>query len=527
MTSQANLLAGQAVVRSRVRHRRGLIRSATGALQQPLSVREAAKRYRGSNRGSISRVIKRLEAANTLDASELVDGIVGRPRLLTDEEEEAIVSFVIWMDRSGLPAAKYEIEDAANTLRRRRDPEAEPLSKMWYSRFRDNHPELQKSILKAGEVSRAEYESAGIEETKEWFQRLREKLRDALRKGKLTFNRRDFAGAFQEIFNEGFTTAHIIRGFEKSGIFPPTPEPAVTYLMKQKLKKKQAVNPAFSSLLPPEARFTLASDTAKRVGERYHDILSSPTIQGLKHIKNIVSEAILLEQVVESHVDDRRARIEKRYNQRKRGKRGKTIGDYFLNISLHDLRDQQTEFLADGEKKDIRQQLRLARSLAIRELDAIKKEWRENREVTIEGLPKRLQFKQWLEYTGKDVEYYSIDENRADMSRKLSQKEEFFTIDTQRAPEVNESIRNARFAAKPLSAVDLSRLNHSDDTVDFNLTQPHAYTDSEHEDNLNEFSDLDEVAMPSSPPCLPDYESLPESLSESPLPYSTPCPTQH
>jgi hypothetical protein len=88
--------------------------------------------------------------------------------------------------------------------------------------------------------------------------------------------------------------------------------------MKQKLKKKQAVNPAFSSLLPPEARFTLASDTAKRVGERYHDILSSPTIQGLKHIKNIVSEAILLEQVVESHVDDCRARIEKRYNQRKR-----------------------------------------------------------------------------------------------------------------------------------------------------------------------------------------------------------------
>ncbi|OBS16046.1 hypothetical protein FPOA_27858 [Fusarium poae] len=78
------------------------------------------------------------------------------------------------MDRSGLPAAKYEIEDAANTLRRRRDPEAEPLSKMWYSRFRDNHPELQKSILKAREVSRAEYEAAGIEETKEWFQRLRE-----------------------------------------------------------------------------------------------------------------------------------------------------------------------------------------------------------------------------------------------------------------------------------------------------------------------------------------------------------------
>ncbi|KAG8664520.1 uncharacterized protein FPOAC1_013859, partial [Fusarium poae] len=41
------------------------------------------------------------------------------------------------------------------------------------------------------------------------------KLREALRKGNLTFGRRAFAGAFQEIFNEGFTAAHIISGFQK------------------------------------------------------------------------------------------------------------------------------------------------------------------------------------------------------------------------------------------------------------------------------------------------------------------------
>jgi hypothetical protein len=174
MTSHINLLAGQAVVRSRHRHQSGLIRSAVGAVQKPLSIREAVKRYRGSNRGSIHRVIKQLEAANTLDASELIDPLIGRPRLLTDEEEEAIVSFIIWMDKSGLPASKHEIEDAANTLRSRRNPEAKPVSKMWYSRFRDNHPELHKSILKAREAARAEYEAAGLEETKEWFQRLQE-----------------------------------------------------------------------------------------------------------------------------------------------------------------------------------------------------------------------------------------------------------------------------------------------------------------------------------------------------------------
>ncbi|KAG8672655.1 hypothetical protein FPOAC1_005931 [Fusarium poae] len=51
------------------------------------------------------------------------------------------------------------------------------------------------------------------------FQFLKEahqkKLREALRKGNLTFGRRAFAGAFQEIFNEGFTAAHIISGFQK------------------------------------------------------------------------------------------------------------------------------------------------------------------------------------------------------------------------------------------------------------------------------------------------------------------------
>jgi hypothetical protein len=291
--------------------------------------------------------------------------------------------------------------------------------------------------------------------------------------------------------------------------------------MKKKLKGKQAVDPAFISLLPHESRFSIASDTAKRVGERYHEIFSSPTRQGMKHIRNIVSEAIMLAGIVNDYTEDRQGRITKRYNQRKRGKRAKAVGDYFLNVSLQDLRDQQAKFLAEGEKKDLRQQLRSTRSLIIREMDKLKAEWRENKEVIVEGLLKKLQFKQWLEHTGKDIEYYSMEESRANMSKKLSQKEEIFTIDTQRAPEVNESIRNARFAAKPLSTVDLSGLLQSDDSVNFTLTQPHAYTDDEYDDDLNEFSDLDDVAMPSSPPCLPDYESSPY------LPFSTPCPTRH
>ncbi|KAI8404827.1 hypothetical protein FOFC_14302 [Fusarium oxysporum] len=479
MHSSVNLRAAQAVVSSRLRLQSGRSRDAA----RPLSLRQAEDRFRGSKRASIARIVKKLEAANTLSIEDLPDQRGGRPRLLTEEEEEAIVAFVIWMQRSGLPASKYEVEDAANTLRRRRDPEARPVSRMWYRRFCDDHPELDKSILKAKEAARVEYEEAG------------------------------------EIFNEGFTAAHIISGFEKSGIFPPSDRPAVEYLLRKKLKTKKTVDPAFISLLPSETRFSTASATAQRVRDRYHNILSSPTLQGLKHVQNIVHEAILLEDHIKRHVEDRRARIEKRYHQRKRGKRARGASDYINTISLQELREQQDEYVTESQKKSIRSEIRQQRSQLIRELEALKQEWRDNREVIVEGITKKLQFKKWLEVTGKKNDYLSMDTQRSAMTEALNEVTDGFMIDTQHPPDLRESIRNAAFAAKPLEAVDFSLLPHSDDSVTFHLTRP------EETPCPSDFSSNSEVVMPSSPPCLPDYESPPQSSLPSAL--STPCPSQH
>ncbi|RKK74042.1 hypothetical protein BFJ69_g8781 [Fusarium oxysporum] len=715
MHSSANLRAAQAIVSARQRLLRGRIRDAAREATQPLTLRQAEERFPGSKRATIARIIKKLEAANSLNPEDLPDDRGGRPRLLTDDEEEAIVAFVVWMQKSGLPASKYEVEDAANTLRRRRDPDAKSVSRMWYRRFCDDHPELDKSILKAKEASRVEYEEAGVKETKQWFQRLTEvitnykigasecwnadqagvrvgilrerveclvvrnaagdttppwlifksfptlewaqiegdsqirfaqsdtafsnaeitlqwakhfnrysweksatvqrrgldfeqyfgcnehlqqprnafreydlppntetiqkegpvwrllvidgfaghgsfafreycmkfnilvafllphsthilqpmdvgvfqylknahqrKLREALRKGKLTFNRRDFAGAFQEIFNEGFTRAHIISGFEKSGIFPPTDRPAVEFLLRKKLKAKKTVNPAFLSLLPSETRFTTASATAQRLRDQYHDILSSPTRQGLMHIQKIVNEAILLEKHVLENVNDRRTRIEKRYYERKRGKRAQGASDYINTISLQELREQQDEYVAESQKKSIRSEIRQQRSQLIRELEALKQEWRDNREVTVEGITKKLQFKKWLEVTGKKNDYLCMDTQRSAMTEALNEVTDGFMIDTQHPPDLRESIRNAAFAAKPLEAVDFSLLPHSDDSVTFHLTRP------EETPCPSDFGSNSEVVMPSSPPCLPDYESPPQSSLPS-VP-STPCPSQH
>ncbi|KAJ4009426.1 hypothetical protein NW766_008543 [Fusarium irregulare] len=132
-----------------------------------------------------------------------------------------------------------------------------------------------------------------------------------------------------------------------------------------------------------------------------------------------------------------------------------------------------------------------------------------------------MRFKQWFQHTKRYGEYASLDASRAEISSQLKKKEDCFMIDTQLAPEAREAIRNAGFAAKPLSAADLSGLLNSDDSVDFQLTQPPADADFNEGDSFIDLSEEEEVAMPSSPPYLPDYES--------PLPTvpSTPCPAQH
>jgi hypothetical protein len=191
----------------------------------------------------------------------------------------------------------------------------------------------------------------------------------------------------------------------------------------------------------------MASDTARDVGNRYHDILSSLTLRGLEAIRKIVNDAIVLEDIVKNHVKDRRARIEKRYHQRKRGKRARPVRDYIHNLSLQELRDQHAEFVKAGAAVQQESQLRNLRSFAIRQMEEIKAEWREKKEVIVNGVTKKMRFKQWLEYTGKDVEYASYDSSRAEISSQLKEKEDFFTIDTQPAPEVLEAIRKASFAA--------------------------------------------------------------------------------
>ncbi|GKU10814.1 unnamed protein product, partial [Fusarium langsethiae] len=61
------------------RLRRGLNRDAAGRPKKPLTLRDAAARYAGSARTSIGRIVKRLEAADTVDYEDVADPKMGPP----------------------------------------------------------------------------------------------------------------------------------------------------------------------------------------------------------------------------------------------------------------------------------------------------------------------------------------------------------------------------------------------------------------------------------------------------------------
>ncbi|SCN65718.1 uncharacterized protein FFNC_00034 [Fusarium fujikuroi] len=262
------------------------------------------------------------------------------------------------------------------------------------------------------------------------------KLREALQKESLTFNHRDFAVAFQEIFDEGFTAYHA------------------------RLREIRAI-PSHKEACSP------ISSLQEAAGEEM--------------------------------------RIEKRYDKRKGGKRAKPVGDYIRNISLQELRDQQEQFIIKGREKERKPQIRSTRSIIIWEMERLKEDWRANKEVIVDDRQKKLQFKQWLEHTGKRYDYLSMETALSQMTEALKEETDGFIIDTQLRDEVTESIRKARFAPKPLNAVDFSQLLGSDDSVTFQLTQRPADEEIEEEEE----EEILPLYEPADHACLPPSRHYP------------------
>ncbi|CAM1503430.1 Fc.00g082060.m01.CDS01 [Cosmosporella sp. VM-42] len=127
------------------------------------TIRALAKKENIST-GALQRAVKQLQ--NGTPYISILPKKAGRPRIISDAEDAALIAFVTWMERSGFPAEKSHIEQA--------------VSKMWYSRWRDRHPELKRSYIKAINKARASFESADLEDITTFF--------DDLQHAIITFN---------------------------------------------------------------------------------------------------------------------------------------------------------------------------------------------------------------------------------------------------------------------------------------------------------------------------------------------------
>lgn len=156
-------------------------------------------------------------------------------------------------------------------------------------------------------------------------------IRESLREGNLAFNRLDFVSAFQKIFNAGFSRHNIMSGFEKTGLYPPNNKPVITKLVLAQRRQREAVNPAFESLLPPETRFQGASDTVQHLDAKYGEILSSPSRAALKQVCAVVTEAAVLNTQVATFCLNRTQRIERLSRVRRRGKSVKPTGRFITS----------------------------------------------------------------------------------------------------------------------------------------------------------------------------------------------------
>ncbi|XP_044716504.1 DDE superfamily endonuclease domain-containing protein [Hirsutella rhossiliensis] len=79
--------------------------------------------------------------------------------------------------RKAASSGKEQLEAAANTIRQRRDPSSRPMSQNWLAGWRQSHPEVKKTYLKAVERARKSFEAQSVEEVNDFFSNLDETIK--------------------------------------------------------------------------------------------------------------------------------------------------------------------------------------------------------------------------------------------------------------------------------------------------------------------------------------------------------------
>jgi hypothetical protein len=282
-------------------------------------------------------------------------------------------------------------------------------------------------------------------------------LQRLLQQGDLHVSRLDFLKAFQDVFNEGFTAHNIMSGFEKTGIFPPTSTPAINRILNAQRKLREAINPAYASLLPDEFRFQGVADQIDDLIERYRDRHSSPSREVLRRAKRLVVEGTVMDSNLRENIRDRHSRIEKANNIMKRGKVVKPTGKFYTeSVALKEIRIQHHKTLKEAEEKSHKAELKAIAKWMDDNMAQLKADWRSDKTngVTDDEGKSFHRFRHWLSYTKRDQEYISLETQREEYKKLLNEpKTPSFYIDVSR-PSLNKAIADASRTSRPLQEVE-------------------------------------------------------------------------
>jgi hypothetical protein len=217
----------------------------------------------------------------------------------------------------------------------------------------------------------------------------------------------------------------------------------------QQQKQKEAINPAFSSLLSKETRFHQASTSIHKAREKYGDLMSSPTREGLRQASFVVTEACTLEKHVSHFIIDRDRRIDKLSSRRKRGGLIRPSGNFHTTISLSQIKQQDNNSKKANEAKMMKAQLREGRRVVKAEMDWLKKLWQEDRDHRKSINQKRLTFKAWLDESKEKDNFLALDVQNKHYANLLGYGSVPYFFDTERQSQHTQEVIQ-RALTKPL-----------------------------------------------------------------------------
>jgi hypothetical protein len=322
--------AARAILISQSRHR--------NTKEKPLTIREAAKRYKASK----SAIGRHLTSMKLFGKPAFSDNSVGRPRNLDEAEERAVIEYIMWLERAGFPCNQLLIEEAANSLRASRTEK----QRIWRLLVIDGFTgktslefmeycirfDIEIIILPPHSTHLTQPLDVGVFQLlKNAHQKL---LRRHIREGYLNFKRSGFISKLSEILREGFTVHNIMNGFEKSGIFPVDGRGVIHKVKEKKKSLLATTNPALQSLLPKETRFKDAREVSRHLKRNYRDGFSSPTRHSFGILDDVVCEAVLLNSFAEEHIQTRLQRIAATNNKRNKRKKVMPSGKYINSVTV-------------------------------------------------------------------------------------------------------------------------------------------------------------------------------------------------